>query len=133
MADTKQVQKKEASIPVEVEHTRQVPVFVPRVDIYETKDATILLADMPGVGSNDVEIELEDSILTIKGRVKPVEREGYELIYSEYAEGEYERSFSLSDGVDRDKIEATMKNGVLRLVLPKAEELKPKKIEVKTP
>ena len=131
MADT-QVQKREAKVPVEVEHTREVPVFVPRVDIYETKDATVLVADMPGVGSNDVEIELEENILAIRGRVKTGKREGYDLVYSEYVEGEYERLFSLSDGVDRNKIEASMKNGVLRLVLPKAEELKPKKIEVKT-
>ena len=113
------------------ERIRNVKTFVPRVDIYENKDSLFLLADMPGVDENTVDIELEKNVLTITGRVENGHVKDAAMMYSEYEIGDYERVFTLSDRIDRDKIVATVKNGVLRLELPKAEEVKPKKIAIK--
>lgn len=113
------------------ERIRNVKTFVPRVDIYETKEAIFLIADMPGVDEKTVDIELEKNILTITGRVEDGISRDYNLIFSEYEVGDYERSFTLSDEIDRDKINATVKQGVLLLELPKAEKVKPKKIAIK--
>lgn len=113
------------------ERIRNVKTFVPRVDIYETKEAIFLIADMPGVDEKTVEIELEKNILTITGRVEDGMAKDHNLIFSEYEVGDYERSFTLSDEIDRDKINATVKQGVLRLELPKAEKVKPTKIAIK--
>ena len=126
----KEMQKREASSPVEKERTKSVKVFIPRVDICETKDAIVLLADMPGVDEKSVDITLEKNVLTLSGKVEPVAHEGYRAVYAEYEAGDYERAFTLSDEIDRDKIVATVKNGVLRLELPKAEKVKPKKISI---
>ena len=113
------------------ERIRNVKTFVPRVDIYENKDSLFLLADMPGVDEKTVDIELEKNVLTITGRVENGQVKDAAMMYSEYEIGDYERVFTLSDQIDRDKIVATVKNGVLRLELPKAEEVKPKKIAIK--
>ena len=113
------------------ERIRNVKTFVPRVDIYENKDSLFLLADMPGVDEKTVDIELEKNVLTITGRVENGEVKDAAMMYSEYEIGDYERVFTLSDQIDRDKIVATVKNGVLKLELPKAEEVKPKKIAIK--
>ncbi len=113
------------------ERIRNVKTFIPRVDIYETKDAIFLIADMPGVDEKTVDIELEKNILTITGRVEDGRSRDYNLIFSEYEVGDYERSFALSDEIDRDKINATVKQGVLLLELPKAEKVKPTKIAIK--
>ena len=112
------------------ERVRNVKTFVPRVDIYENKDALFLVADMPGVDEKTVDIELEKNVLTITGRVENGRVAGGTLMYSEYEIGDYERVFTLSEEIDRDKIVATVKNGVLRLELPKAEQVKPKKIAI---
>jgi len=113
------------------ERIRNVKTFVPRVDIYESKDSLFLIADMPGVDEKTVDIELEKNILTITGRVEDSRIKDATMMYSEYEIGDYERVFTLSDEIDRDKIVATVKNGVLRLEMPKAEKVKPKKITIK--
>lgn len=113
------------------ERIRNVKTFVPRVDIYENKDSLFLLADMPGVDEKTVDIELEKNVLTITGRVENDRLKDTTMMYSEYEIGDYERVFTLSDEIERDKIVATVKNGVLRLELPKAEAVKPKKIAIK--
>ena len=106
-------------------------VLSPAVDILETEKDVLLLADMPGVDENTVDIELEKNVLTITGRVENGHVKDAAMMYSEYEIGDYERVFTLSDRIDRDKIVATVKNGVLRLELPKAEEVTPKKIGIK--
>jgi|ERR1043165_3277084 HSP20 family molecular chaperone IbpA len=106
-------------------------VFMPRVDIYETKDAVFVTADMPGVDEKNVEISLEKSVLTIRGKTESFAPEGYQAAYKEYEEGDFEREFTLTDEVDRDGIQAAMKHGVLKLTLPKAGPAKARKIEVK--
>lgn len=126
------IQKQEAHDIEGAERTRTRRVYIPRVDIYETGEAVVLLADMPGVNEQDVDITLEKNVLSITGYVQATEREGYSLAYSEYSEGDYERTFALSDEVDRNRIEATMKDGVLKLVLPKADEVKTRKIAVRS-
>ena len=117
--------------PTAAERIRNVKTFVPRVDIYETKEALFLIADMPGVDEKSVDVELEKNILTITGRVNIDEEKDKSIVYSEYEVGDYERTFTLSEEIDREKINATVKNGVLRLELPKAEKAKPKKIAIK--
>jgi HSP20 family protein len=132
MADLSQdMQKKEAGLAEKGELTRERNVYTPAVDIMERKDDIVLLADMPGVDENTVDITLEKNVLTIYGKVAPEMLAGYTLYLSEYGTGDYQRVFTLTEEVDRDKIQATVKNGVLRLVLPKAEAVKTRKITVK--
>jgi HSP20 family molecular chaperone IbpA len=129
--EKKEITKREAQTPTEVERTKNRKVYITDVDIYERgDDTTILLADMPGVDEKSVNINLEKNVLTITGCVKPEISNSYKLVYAEYDTGDYQRAFTLSNEIDIDKIGATMKNGVLRLVLPKAEAAKPRKIEV---
>lgn len=106
-------------------------VFAPAVDIFEQGDKTVILADMPGVEPDDIDVSLERQVLTLTGRIKHHAPEGYRRLSTEYREGSYNRVFTLSDAVDQKKIKADLKNGVLRLELPRAAEAKPKKITVK--
>jgi HSP20 family molecular chaperone IbpA len=116
-----QVQETEKQEVIEsgAERTRDRACFVPRADIYETNDGITVVADMPGVDENSVDITLEQNVLSINGYAAPVEPEGYRLAYAEYRVGDYQRRFTISNHIDRDEIEATMKDGVLRLHLPK--------------
>ena len=128
---TKEIEKKEETMPAKVEQDRPRRTFVPRVDIYSVDDQMVLLADMPGVEDGNVEVTLEKNVLTILGRVNDQKLEGYKPVYSEYRVGNYKRTFSLSQEIDRDNIEAVLANGVLRLTLPKAEAAKARKITVR--
>lgn len=112
------------------ESTRPGRVFVPAVDILENEEEIIVLADMPGVSSKNVDIDLRESVLTIEGRISPVEGEKEVTVYREFDWGDYVRQFTLSDAIDQEKITAKMDQGVLRLTLPKAEKRKPQKIQV---
>ena len=106
-------------------------VFTPTVDIFEKGDTTVILADMPGVSAEDIDVTLERQVLTLTGQIRAHAPEGYRRLSSEYREGNYKRVFTLSDVVDQGKINADFTNGVLRLELPRAPEAKPKKISVK--
>ena len=116
------------------ENVRNLPIFVPPVDICESENELVLLADMPGVPMENVEIDLDGDQLTIKGRVRSEYENGEHgrIIWREWQEGDYYRQFTLSSHIDREKIEAKMKDGVLKLVLPKADSAKPRKIEIKS-
>lgn len=130
MADeTQDIQRRE---PAEAEVVDEGPVFLPPVDIYETDDGAVLVADLPGCDEESVEVSLEDRVLTLRGRVKPETPEGLELATAEYRTGDFERTFTVSELINAEKIEATVTHGVLRLTLPKTEVAKPKKIEIKT-
>jgi HSP20 family protein len=120
--------KKEIKATGELTHAG--PVFIPAVDIFENQDALVLIADMPGVNSEGVEIHLKDSELTISGRPKKEEKKQVSPIYTEYESGGFLRSFTLSNAIDQTKIEASMKDGVLKVILPKAEVAKPRQIVV---
>lgn len=127
---TMELEKKEVETPTGVERTRARRTFVPRVDIYEIEDQVVMLIDMPGVGEDSIDITLEKNLLTIRGYGEEVTQTGYERLYREYIVGDYERTFSLSDEVNRDDIQALLSNGVLRIVLTKAEEAKARKIHL---
>jgi len=121
--------KKEADAKKELTHAG--PVFVPPVDIFENKDALVVIADMPGVTGEEVDIHVKENELTISGRRKTREDSVATPIYTEYESGGYLRSFTLSNAIDQTKIEASMKDGVLKVILPKAEATKPRIISVK--
>ncbi|MCG6536292.1 MAG: Hsp20/alpha crystallin family protein [Syntrophales bacterium LBB04] len=123
--------KQAAQNPLETERTRTRKVYVPKVDIYETKDAIVLLADMPGVDEKTVDVTLEKNALTVKGAVEPFTLKDHSIAYAEYDTGDYERAFTISDAVDRNRIEAAVSNGVLRVTLFKAEPVKARKIAIK--
>ncbi len=106
--------------------------WAPHVDVMEHKDAYLIKAELPGVKKDDVKIVVQDSVLKIKGEKNQENEEkdsNYHRIERSY--GSFERSFNLPTGVKSDKIDATYKDGVLTVTLPKAEEAKPKEIEVK--
>jgi HSP20 family protein len=112
------------------ETTRPGLYFQPAVDIAETPDALLVLADMPGVTCEGLDIRLEGDVLTINGRPHSDDYEGLKPLHVEYSVGGYHRRFTLGETVDRERIKAELKNGVLRLTLPKAERAKARRIEV---
>ncbi|HEX8230146.1 MAG TPA: Hsp20/alpha crystallin family protein [Chloroflexia bacterium] len=114
-----------------VERTRSGRIYTPAVDIYETNEAIVLVADMPGVDESSVDVTLEKSVLTIHGRVQPWQFEGHSLRYAEYGIGDYQRSFTISNQIDWEHIEGSVSNGVLRLTLPKTGPAQAKKIAIK--
>ena len=111
------------------EPTRGRVEFIPQVDIYEDKSGITVLADMPGVDKDGVRIDLKEDQLTITGKVFLPEEKGT-FLHKEYEVGNYFRQFTLSDMIDRKKITARMVDGVLTLLLPKAEKAVPKRIAV---
>jgi len=108
------------------------PVFTPAADIYEEKDSFTVLADMPGVEQKNIDISLEDNVLTVTGAQSSQDLDNYELMHRGYRTGIYKRSFSLASDVDDAKISAKINNGVLHLTLPKSEKAKPRKIIVES-
>jgi len=127
-----EIQHQENAPTEEMERTRARRCFVPKADIYETDHEIIVLADIPGANEKKVDITLEKNILSISATIEPVRTNGYELTYAEYEEGDFQRSFRLSDEIDRDKIEAAVRDGVLQLRLPKAQGAAARKITVQT-
>jgi HSP20 family protein len=125
------VDKQELTTAEDMERTRDCQCFVPRADIYELDDDIVVVVDVPGANDDSIDITLEKNVLTINAYVDPGDFEGHSLAFAEYQIGDYQRSFHLSNEIDREKIEATVKNGVLRLLLPKAQEAKMRKISVK--
>jgi len=132
MTETKEIQAKEKQeVSVPAEQTKPGPVFTPAVDIFETEREMTLLADLPGVKSDDLNIDLRDNVLTLTGDVIPWEGAEEEDLLIEYEIGRYFRQFTLSEVIDQDKINAQLNDGVLRLTLPKVEKATPRKISVK--
>lgn len=105
-------------------------VLTPRADVREDADNIILIADLPGVALADVNISLEQNLLSITGSQAAANNDGYELTYSEYEPCDFHRAFRVETAVERDKITASMQNGVLRVTLPKAAPAKISKIDV---
>jgi len=113
------------------ERTRPGRYYVPDVNIYEFEDSLKLWADMPGVKEKDINVTLNDGVLTIVGQVATEIYAGLRPIYTEYNVGNFYREFALNEDIDESKIRATLKNGVLELELPKKEKAKPRQIEVR--
>jgi len=106
--------------------------WMPRMDIVEDKDGYRLVADLPGMNKDDINITYEDGVLTVTGERKVVEEQKEESYHlNERVYGKFTRSFSIGGALQADKIHAAFKDGVLTIHLPKAEEAKPKKIEIK--
>jgi len=110
---------------------RPSTMYRPPTDIFDLGDKLVIELEMPGVAKDGIDISLEKHVLTIRGRAETTKRDDWRMIYAEYGEGDYERTFALSDHLDEDKIDASLKNGVLRVELPKAESAKARKISVK--
>ncbi len=102
----------------------------PAVDIFETESDLVLMADMPGVEKENLDISLERGLLTILGTVKQTGRGG--VVFREFSPVNYYRQFTLPNEVEVDKIAAEFKNGVLNLTIPKAEAAKPRRIEIRS-
>ena len=121
--EKREVEKKqEATAP-----SRQ---FMPTADIFEAEHALTVVLEMPGVEKSNVGISVEAGVLTIEGRLDFSKYEGMQPVYTEYNVGHYRRSFTLSNKIDQTKIGAEMRDGVLTITLPKAEEAKPRRISV---
>ncbi len=132
MADQELKVKAKAEAPAQAERVRPGRVFLPAVDIFETPEALVLVADMPGVAADKVTVDLKDNHLVISGEVASPVGQGETMTEAEYYTGDFQREFHVGSLIDQGKIEASMKDGVLHLVLPKVEKAKPRKIEVKT-
>jgi HSP20 family protein len=123
--------KAKEEAPAQPERVRPGRVFLPAVDIFETPEAIVLVADMPGVAADKVALDLKENHLVISGEVVPPMGPGETMLEQEYFTGDFQREFHLGSIIDQSNIQATMSDGVLRLVLPKVERAKPRKIEVK--
>jgi HSP20 family molecular chaperone IbpA len=125
---TETEQAKESAL---VERTNQVRTYAPAVDITEDNNNLYIYADMPGADEKTVKVTLENNVLTIEAHVDDISVDGREVCGAEYAAGDYHRVFTINETIERDKIEARIKNGMLSIVLPKAEGAKIKSIPIR--
>jgi HSP20 family molecular chaperone IbpA len=119
----------ERTVPSREETRSQERYVTPPVDIYETGEGLVVKADLPGVDKENLDVRVENNLLSIRGRA--THAAPGDPIYREYGLINFFRQFELNERVDQSKISADLKNGVLTLNLPKAEEAKPRKIDVK--
>lgn len=131
MAEKQELQVQEKQ-EVEQDQESTVPAryYVPQTDIFETDDALTVVMEMPGVAKDNVSVDLENNRLRVEGHIDFSNYGGMEPVYIEYNVGHYERSFTLSNKIDQGKISADLKDGVLTLILPKVEDVKPQQIKV---
>lgn len=125
-----EVQDKQTADASAGEPTWAGKFFTPAVDIYATDSETVVTADLPGVSPEGLEIDLRDGVLTLVGKAHDISGQ-YRALQNEYEIGGYLRRFNLSDDIDVDHIDATLRDGVLTLTLPKTKEALPRKIQVK--
>lgn len=131
-AEADMQQGKKLGTPDTPEQTRPGPVYTPAVDIFENEAAITVLADMPGVKTNDLKISLHDNVLTLVGPITDPAADKETTVLREYRAGTFFRQFTLAETIDQAKIDAKLTNGVLRLELPKVEKAKPRQITVRT-
>ncbi|OJX47343.1 MAG: heat-shock protein Hsp20 [Chloroflexi bacterium 44-23] len=127
-----EVEKQEIVEQDQAERTRETRLYIPRVDIYETKDAIHVVADIPGADQDSIDITVDKNTLLIEARVEAERPVDYSLTYAEYGIGDFRRKFTLSNEIDQNGIEAVVKNGVLSLTLPKVGPSEAQKIAVKS-
>jgi HSP20 family protein len=125
-----QVQQKR-EVEKKPESTIPARRFLPVTDIFETSDALKVILEMPGVDKESVDVRVENDVLTIEGQVDFTKYQGLTPLYTEYNVGNYARSFELSSKIDQERIGAELKDGVITLILPKAEKARPRKITVR--
>jgi HSP20 family protein len=116
--------------PTSVRQTQLVNGWTPALDLYQTNDDIVAVVELPGMRKEDIEISLHDGILTIGGERKSESSEGEKATRSERFVGKFRRSISLPTRVDANKVSASYKDGILTVTLAKAEEVKPKQIQV---
>jgi len=122
------VEKREVETPRE--KTKPSKFFVPDTDIFENEQSLFVVMEVPGVERKDIVINVEKDILSVEGRIDFTKYEGLKPLYTEYNVGHFSRSFSLSSEIDQGGISAKIEDGVLTLILPKAKEAQPRRIEV---
>ena len=115
-----------------VERAESRPRYASPSDIFERDDGLVLLLDMPGVAQKNVEVKLEDRLLSVSGGVELEDVGDRKPLFEEYVPGDYHRSFTVNQEVDVAGITAELHNGVLKVFLPKAETARPRKIPVTT-
>lgn len=126
------VRREERPTPARQEqHRQQAPAMIPRVDVLEDQTGITLLADLPGVAREALEIHVEGDSLTIEGQVSTATPEAMEATYAEVRVPRFRRMFTLSRELDGSRIEAQLKDGVLRLRIPKQEHAQPRRVQVK--
>ena len=131
MADKQELQvQQKREVDKDRESTIPTRAYMPTADIFETEDALTVVLEMPGVSKDNVDVSVENGVLTIEGRIDFQKYEGLQPVYGEYNVGPYRRSFRISSQIDQNKITAEMRDGVITLALPKAEEAKPRRIAV---
>jgi HSP20 family protein len=131
MVEDRAIKKTEGEVRP-AERMRDRKTYAPNVDILEKEDELLVLADMPGVRADNIDIHYEQAMLTIHGKAEPRQSVNEtQYLLREYGVGDFYRSFRIGEGIDADKIHAELSNGVLELHLPKSEEVKPRRIEVK--
>jgi HSP20 family molecular chaperone IbpA len=126
-----EMQRVEGAMSAGPEQTRSGAVYMPAVDIFETDGAITVLADMPGVKADQLEIDLRENVLTLTGRVATAPT-GETDVLREYDAGTFFRQFTLAETIDQTRIDAKLADGVLRLELPKVERAKPRQITVRS-
>ncbi len=131
MAESKEMAVREKKELVAKEE-KTVPgrYYIPYADIYETDEALAVVMEMPGVEKKDLDVGLENDVLKVDGRIDFAKYKEIEPVYAEYNVGHYARSFALGGAVDREKISASLEDGVLTLTLPKAKHAQPRKIAI---
>ncbi|MBD3673722.1 MAG: Hsp20/alpha crystallin family protein [Planctomycetaceae bacterium] len=125
-----ELQKQESPTPEGAEPTRETRLYRPHVDILDSADKVTLRVNLPGVNEERTDLTLEKNILTIRGHIDPPHYEGFELVYGEYGVGDFERSFQLTNEIDREGIQASVRNGILTVELPKVKQASKQKITV---
>ncbi|AOY60262.1 MULTISPECIES: Hsp20/alpha crystallin family protein [Desulfococcus] len=128
MSDIQVKQKQQAEATMEP--TQSGRIFSPAVDIFETDTAITVIADIPGVHPDDMEIDLRESVLTLSGKIRSPDGEGERSVMREYDTGTYFRQFTLSEVIDQARIDAKLADGVLTVSLPKVAKATPRKIAV---
>ena len=116
------VSKEEKTVPARY--------FVPATDIYETDDGLMVVMEVPGVERKDIDINVENEVIRVEGRIDTSQYDGLDPLYTEYNVGHFARSFTLSNKIDQQKIGAQLEDGVLTLTLPKLKEAQPRRISV---
>ena len=106
------------------------PVYEPAADVIEKPDSILVLLDLSGVDQKGLDITVEDHVLTVRGKSAVTESKAESSLYREFEPADYERSFRLTQDIDESRIIATIKNGLVRVVLPKSEKANPRQIAI---
>jgi HSP20 family protein len=122
----------EAGTPADAGRSPQSRVWQPPVDIIENQDQVSVVIDLPGVQRDSIDVQMTGENLTVRGERAPEEKERGHYVYGERPHGSFQRSFTIGVPVEADNVQAAYKDGVLRITLPKADQVKPRRVEIQT-